>query len=96
MEVSKNEHGHYRGLHIAIFNPFNGIVVKARAFDTYKTSVDLDGFIHAGIPEGYIVVAASEDDGASQLSLKAKQWFGNMGSLRIWDLKYRASFAFIG
>ena len=96
MEVSKNEHGHYRGLHIAIFNPFNGVVVKARAFDTYKTSVDLDGFIHAGIPEGYIVVAACMDECSTNLSKAAVAWFKGMGSREILNLGYRESFTFIG
>ena len=79
-----------------VINSFDGSVEAAQVFDTYKTSYKLEEFVGRDWPDGYIVVAASEDDCASQLSLKAKQWFGNMGSLRIWDLKYRASFAFIG
>ena len=29
VHVTKNENGHYRGLHVVIVNPFNGIVEHA-------------------------------------------------------------------
>ena len=68
----------------------------SRIFDTYKTSVEFDEFIANFIPEGYIIVAACKDDCVTSLSTKGKQWFASMGSLEIWKLAYRESFAFIG
>ncbi len=38
VEMMPNENGHYRGLHIAIINPYTGKVEVARVFDTYKSS----------------------------------------------------------
>ena len=45
VQVEKNENEHYRGLHIVVFNPYNGLVDSAQVFDTYKTSTNLENFI---------------------------------------------------
>ena len=63
-----NEKHQFRGLHIAVVNPENGEVETAQVFDTYKTSHQLDHFIHDGIPKGYIIIAACKDDCAKNLS----------------------------
>ena len=96
IEIERNEHNHYRGLHIAIINPVNGNVETARAFDTYITSELLDQFIKAHVPEGYIVAAACKDECHAILSDKVKLWFSDMGSEQILNLGYREAFAFIG
>ena len=60
-----------------------------KVFDTYKTSKGLDNYIRKGIPEGWVVVAACEDECTTQLSQLAKNWFIDMGSMEIQNLKYR-------
>lgn len=34
----KNEHNHFRGLHIVVIHPKNGVVMFSQVFDTYKTT----------------------------------------------------------
>ena len=70
--VQKNEHNHYRGLHIVVINPSNGKVEMAKVFDTYKTSNAFDNFIDERIPHGYVVIAACKDDCVTKLSRKGK------------------------
>lgn len=94
--VEKNEHNHYRGLHIVVINPTNGKVETAKVFDTYKKADGFDSFITKHIPEGHIVVAACKDECTTSLSQSGKQWFANMGSKEIWNLGYRCAFAFVG
>ena len=62
IECENNENDHYRGLHVVIFNPFEGLIESAKVFDTYKRSAAFDDFIGAQIPQGYIVVAACMDE----------------------------------
>ena len=64
----KNENGHYRGLHIVIIDHKTGKVASAWAFDTYRSSQQLETFIQKNIPEGYIVAIACKDDCATTLS----------------------------
>ena len=71
-------------------------VTFAEAFDTYKSSKSFDEFILKGLPLGSVVVAACKDDCVTSLSVKAKNWFRNMGSQEIQILDYRQSFSFIG
>lgn len=96
--IIKNNHNHYRGLHIAILNPHNGHVEFAKAFDTYKNGDSFDKFIDFALelPVGYIIVAACKDDCVTALSVRAKCWFAFLGSSEMWQLKYRESWAFIG
>ena len=68
----------------------------AKIFDTYKSSVELEKFIDKVIPDGHIIAVACKDDCFTNLSDKCKQWFSDLGSNAIWDLKYRDAFAFIG
>lgn len=48
------------------------------------------------LKDGYIVVAACQDECVTNLSDASKQFFADMGSTEIWNLKYREGFAFIG
>ena len=36
------------------------------------------------------------DDCVNHLSKKCKNWFADLGSIEIWNLKYRQPFVFIG
>lgn len=81
---------------MVVINSSNGDFEVAKVFDTYKTSEELDQFIHGAAAEGDIVIAACKDDCVTNLSEKGKQWFADMGSTEIWDLGYRCGFAFIG
>lgn len=94
--IRKNSNGTLRGLHIMVIHPGTGDIETAQCFDTYTSSKYLDLFINKGVPDGYIVVAACQDECARSLSPVARYWFRGMGSEEIWDLQYRHSFAFIG
>ena len=96
VDIDYNEDDHYRGLHIVVYNPFEGKIEAARVFDTYRTSTQLDEFIDDGVQKGHIVVAACMDECSNKLSYYAKMWFRSMGSEEIWDLEYRDGFVFIG
>ena len=87
--MEDNESNHFRGLHIIVIAPATGKIRMAQVFDTYKTPVNLDDFIINEIPDNYIVVAACKDDCTEQLSDMAKQWFVDMGSKLINDLRFR-------
>lgn len=95
VQLEKNEHHHYRGLHIVAINHHNGSISLAKVFDTYKTSYGLQNAIES-IPDGTIVVAACKDECVTKLSKYCKEWFSGMGSQEIWNLQYRNAFAFIG
>ena len=45
VDIEKNENDTYRGLHIVIIHPKTGNVEYSKAFDTYKSSNDLDGLL---------------------------------------------------
>lgn len=94
--MEKNVHGHFRGLHIVLINPKNGKVELAKIFDTYKSSDLFDNFIkNEEIPEGYIIVAACQDDFMTNLSTNGKIWFQKLGSKEIDNVEYRCAFGFI-
>ena len=94
--MTSNESGHYRGLHVVVINPNTGKVDFKNVFDTNQSSEALETFIDTGITEGFIIVAACKDDCVTNMSDKVVQWFADMGSKEIYDLKYRQGFAFIG
>ena len=45
IQVGFSENPHYRGLHIFIFDPETGTCILGAAFDTYKSSKELEKFI---------------------------------------------------
>ena len=49
IDVERNEHNHYRGLHVVVINPLDYKVEVAKVFDTYITSDSLNAFIEGGI-----------------------------------------------
>ena len=103
VQMQRNEHDHYRGLHIVVINPFNGKIEFTKVFDTYKSSVGFDTFVKEAshvsyenhVPDGYIVAAACSDECTQSLSSEGKAWFREMGSTLIDLLEYRDAFAFI-
>ena len=100
--TGNNENNHQRGLHIAVINPMNGKVVRAKVFDTYQSSATFETFISImdvnifNIEEGSIIVAAAKDDCVKSLSAASKKWFMDMGSQAINNVDYRQSFTFMG
>lgn len=94
--MEKNESGHYRGLHLVIFNPYKGVVTTAKVFDTYKSSKRVNEFTKGlELPDGHLVIAAVMDDAAKKLSHRARQWFEKLGSKKIQQLEYRQGWAFM-
>lgn len=92
-----NDKGTYRGMHVCILNGKTGNVMWSEIFDTYHSSDAFEYFCSCElVEEGQIVIAACRDDAAKNLSMSVRQWFKNMGSKEIFDLKYRESYVFIG
>ena len=82
-----NESGHYRGIHLVVFNTFHGYVDSAKVFDTYKSSDLFEDFIiNHPIPDGFLVFAACMDECTFNMSEKVKEWFEDMGSQLISKL----------
>ena len=65
-------------------------------YDTYKSAEEFNCFVYNGCPEGFIIIAACQDDCVTQLSSFAKAWFQAMGSKEIANLEFRQGWAFIG
>lgn len=57
-----------------MLNPGNRKIEFSQVFDTYKSSVNFDDFIDDfdEIPEGLIIIAASEDESTENLSHKGR------------------------
>lgn len=81
-----------------MLDPDDFKVEYAQCFDTYKSSSEFNQFIKRVqcIPDGYIMIAACQDDCVTNLSEEAIEWFESMGSDEISELAYRQSFVFIG
>ena len=60
--MTKNENGHYWGLHIVQIDPQNGVVENAKVFDTYDSSKYFDEFIQINKEKGRIIIAACKDE----------------------------------
>ena len=45
-----------------VASPYNGTVIKAKAFDTYESSDALEKFIGEEMAYGSIVIAACQDE----------------------------------
>ena len=59
VKMERNEHNHYRGLHVVIISPKNGQVLFAKIFDTYKSSDSFWTFLNQNqIQDGSFVIAA--------------------------------------
>lgn len=97
VQVEKNSNGHFRGLHIVVIDPDNGKIVLAKAFDTHATTLGIKEMLDGGgAPEGFIVIAACQEECVKKMTQKIKKWFTDMGSSEIWNIQHRQAFAFIG
>ena len=98
IKILKNSNNHLRGLHIVVINPISGKTKFAQAFDTSESPDSFDDFLFNNFPNGSIIAAACQgDDCVAHLSPEGKQWFINMGSKVIKELKNgSSSFVFLG
>ena len=70
--------------------------MAANVFDTYKSSDKIDSFIDEfNFKRGSIIIGACKDECNRMLSIKAKHFLANMGSIEIWNLWYRQGFVII-
>ncbi len=72
---------HRRGYNLAVIDPQSGAVIDKAGFDTGENESEsqaLADFI-AGIPEGYIVVAALKEGGAQSLTEEAVEALASLG-----------------
>ena len=101
VKMGANESEHHRGLNIVVIDPsfLGGKVVFAQAFDTYTSSLSLEGFIKT-FPIIYgadkIIVVACKDECTKNMSQSVKTWFTDqLGSREILNLNYRHGFSLI-
>ena len=66
VHCTKNSSGHYRGLHVVLYNKTQGKAVFSKVFDTYKSSEELEDFIaryehNIERPENILIVACKDE-----------------------------------
>lgn len=91
----KQESKNSRGMNMVVIDPQSGDVTLARTFDTFERSGPMEAEL-VKIPAGHIIAVGIKDEGTRKLSGKVKQFFKDMGSKEIDQIKYRYSWAFIG
>ena len=75
-------------MHIAIINPYNAEVEKAKVFDTHLSSEGFEDFLATeDIPNDRIIVAACKGECVKGLSVIIKKWFRNLGSEELDELE---------
>ena len=92
-EFSPNQRGH----NLAVFTP-TGTPHSTGRFDTFARTEDAEAmatFI-AGIPDGYIVLAAIRDEGSRAMTERAYQALEGLGSALTRQVGFRDSWALIG
>ena len=83
-----------------VLNPYNGSIEFAKAFDTYKSSLEFENFIKSDFgsklsKSNLIMIIACKDDCVTNLSAKAKKWLYELGSKQISEVQYRQGYALI-
>ncbi len=73
---------HRRGYNIAVLDPRTGDLLEARGFDTWANPYESQALARflAGVPEGYLVIAAVQEDGARHLTEEAVQALRSIGA----------------
>jgi beta-1,2-N-acetylglucosaminyltransferase len=94
--ISRNLNNAGRGLNIVVVNARTKNVVRVGHFDTYsEDSSTLEIFLEH-IADNEIVAVVSFDEASNRLSPLAKQLFYDLGSGLVQNLKFRASWYFVG
>ncbi|XP_032828401.1 protein FAM3C-like isoform X1 [Petromyzon marinus] len=94
MSSIKNNVG--RGLNFAVVNGVTGALLDVRTFDMWAGDVEeLLKFLRT-IQRGSIVLVATFDDGATKLSVEARQLLSHLGSTAVNSLAFRDSWVFVG
>jgi hypothetical protein len=76
-----------RGFVIAIINPDTFAVEATEIFDTHASSTGMQNWINQDkVPDGYLVAIGCIDECMNKLTSSVKQWFKDMGSLKIDQL----------
>jgi hypothetical protein len=87
-----------RGISIVALDSNTGQTLFQRSFDTYASAAQSDtlAFMIQSLPDSAVVLAATMDDGATNLRSNAIEALQSVGSQQIGQLKYRDSWALIG
>lgn len=85
-----------RGLNIVVINDKTLEVEDVRSFDTYESDALLKRYLLLGIPETFLVIVATLDDGAYSLSKDSRKMLSSYGSRLIHDLGFRDNFVMLG
>lgn len=73
---------HRRGYNVAVLDPERGELVEVRGFDTWANPYEAQALARFldQVPEGYIVIAAVQEDGARHLTEEAVQALQRIGA----------------
>ncbi|KAL4658418.1 protein FAM3C-like [Arapaima gigas] len=94
--VSDEKRNTGRGINIALVEGHSGILTGSGVFDMFSGDVsDLIAFLKT-ITNGTIVMMASFNDPASNLSEEARKMIGELGSTNINTIEFRDSWVFVG
>ncbi|XP_055356690.1 uncharacterized protein LOC129601813 [Paramacrobiotus metropolitanus] len=85
-----------RGMNIAVIDGFTGTVLRVANYDTWGTeSTMLEVFLE-DLQTNEIAVIFTHDEATTKLSELSRTLFFELGSSRIYDLKFRAAWFMIG
>uniref|UniRef100_A0A914X295 ILEI/PANDER domain-containing protein n=1 Tax=Plectus sambesii TaxID=2011161 RepID=A0A914X295_9BILA len=94
--IDRNLNKAGRGLNIVVLNAATNDILRVGHFDTYASdSSTLEIFLEQMI-KGEMIAVVSFDEAATRLSSMAKQMFYELGSGLVQNIKFRASWYFIG
>ena len=82
-------------MNMVVLNPYTGDIILNRAYDTFGSSVEFEKALKT-IMDGEIIVVAVNNEASTRLSANAKEFFQNMGSTQIENLRQKNSWSFIG
>ncbi len=87
-----------RGLNVAVLDQSSGALLSFQTYDTCQSPAAADAFAAAveALPVGRLVLVAVKDEAQDNLTNRAKLACQSLGSISIFDLAYRGSWALIG
>ncbi|KAF9116148.1 hypothetical protein BGX27_004488 [Mortierella sp. AM989] len=87
-----------RGINLVVIDPVQGVVIESVSFDTHISEDESDDLARLvdWLHPGLIVVCSCKDDCFEHMTNSARLALKQLGSERVYDIKYRDSWCMIG